>query len=179
MMRETQDKLEQSQSVCVSCLYDAIYNIRTIARLNKDLDKIMKRNTKGSLIAFKGHQHALCPQFTVTPYSDMLSRSIAQYLKDLPAKDIGVYYFRNAIFMLNLPDCTDNEAKNLVEILIHRFSKPWKFGEDEHSIHCSLGIAFYPENGRGCRGALQGGKHGNVPCKRIQAEQLCFLFRLA
>ncbi len=25
--------------------------------------------------------------------------------------------------MLNLPDCTDNEAKNLVEMLIHRFSK--------------------------------------------------------
>ena len=99
----------------------------------------------------------------------MLLRSIAQYLKDLPVKDIGVYYFTNAIFMLNLPDCTDNEAKNLVEMLIHRFSKPWKFGEDEHSIHCSLGIAFYPENG----------EDGNVPCKRIQAEQLRLLFRLA
>ena len=107
----------------------------------------MKRNTKGSLIAFKVTNTRTLSAVYGHTYSDMLLRSIAQYLKDLPVKDIGVYYFTNAIFMLNLPDCTDNEAKNLVEMLIHRFSKPWKFGEDEHSIHCSLGIAFYPENG--------------------------------
>lgn len=148
MRKETQDKLEQSQKrMRQLAFYDAIYNIPNRARLNKDLDKIMKRNTKGSLIAFKVTNTRTLSAVYGHTYSDMLLRSIAQYLKDLPVKDIGVYYFTNAIFMLNLPDCTDNEAKNLVEMLIHRFSKPWKFGEDEHSIHCSLGIAFYPENG--------------------------------
>ena len=107
----------------------------------------MKHNGKGSLLAFKvTNTRSLSAVYGHT-YSDMLLRSIAQYLGNLPIKDIGVYYFTNAIFMLNLPDCTDNEAKNLAEMLIYRFSKPWKFGEDEHSIHCSLGIAFYPENG--------------------------------
>lgn len=148
MRKETQDKLEQSQKLMRQlAFYDAIYNIPNRARLNKDLDKIIKRNTKGSLIAFKVTNTRTLSAVYGHTYSDMLLRSIAQYLKDLPVKDIGVYYFTNAIFMLNLPDCTDNEAKNLVEMLIHRFSKPWKFGEDEHSIHCSLGIAFYPENG--------------------------------
>ena len=127
--------------------YDAIYGIPNRARLNKDLDKIMKRNGKGSLLAFKvTNTRSLSAVYGHT-YSDMLLRSIAQYLNNLPIKDIGVYYFTNAIFMLNLPDCTDDEAKNLAEMLIYRFSKPWKFGEGEHSIHCSLGIAFYPENG--------------------------------
>ena len=148
MRKETQDKLEQSQKrMRQLAFYDAIYNIPNRARLNKDLDKIMKHNGKGSLLAFKvTNTRSLSAVYGHT-YSDMLLRSIAQYLGNLPIKDIGVYYFTNAIFMLNLPDCTDNEAKNLAEMLIYRFSKPWKFGEDEHSIHCSLGIAFYPENG--------------------------------
>ena len=92
--------------------YDAIYNIPNRARLNKDLDKIIKRNTKGSLIAFKVTNTRTLSAVYGHTYSDMLLRSIAQYLKDLPVKDIGVYYFTNAIFMLNLPDCTDNEAKH-------------------------------------------------------------------
>lgn len=148
MRKETQDKLEQSQKrMRQLAFYDAIYGIPNRARLNKDLDKIMKRNGKGSLLAFKvTNTRSLSAVYGHT-YSDMLLRSIAQYLNNLPIKDIGVYYFTNAIFMLNLPDCTDDEAKNLAEMLIYRFSKPWKFGEDEHSIHCSLGIAFYPENG--------------------------------
>ena len=148
MRKETQDKLEQSQKrMRQLAFYDAIYGIPNRARLNKDLDKIMKCNGKGSLLAFKvTNTRSLSAVYGHT-YSDMLLRSIAQYLNNLPIKDIGVYYFTNAIFMLNLPDCTDDEAKNLAEMLIYRFSKPWKFGEDEHSIHCSLGIAFYPENG--------------------------------
>lgn len=74
MRKETQDKLEQSQKLMRQlAFYDAIYNIPNRARLNKDLDKIIKRNTKGSLICFQGHQHtALCPQFNGHTYSDML-----------------------------------------------------------------------------------------------------------
>ena len=67
MRKETQDKLEQSQKLMRQlAFYDAIYNIPNRARLNKDLDKIIKRNTKGSLIAFKV-TNTRTPQFTVTP----------------------------------------------------------------------------------------------------------------
>lgn len=149
MRKETQDKLEESQKrMRQLAFYDAIYNIPNRARLNKDLDKLIKKGGKGSLLAFKvTNTRSLSAVYGHT-YSDMLLRSIAQYLGELPVKGIGVYYFTNAIFMLNLPDCTADEAKNLAEMLIYRFSKPWRFGEDEHYIHCSLGIAFYPENGK-------------------------------
>lgn len=149
MRKETQDKLEESQKrMRQLAFYDAIYNIPNRARLNKDLDKLIKKGGKGSLLAFKvTNTRSLSAVYGHT-YSDMLLRSIAQYLEELPVKGIGVYYFTNAIFMLNLPDCTADEAKNLAEMLIYRFSKPWRFGEDEHYIHCSLGIAFYPENGK-------------------------------
>ncbi len=100
MRKETQDKLEQSQKrMRQLAFYDAIYNIPNRARLNKDLDKIMKRNTKGSLIAFKVTNTRTLSAVYGHTYSDMLLRSIAQYLKDLPVKDIGVYYFTNAIFL--------------------------------------------------------------------------------
>lgn len=149
MRKETQDKLEESQKrMRQLAFYDAIYNIPNRARLNKDLDKRIKKGGKGSLVAFKvTNTRSLSAVYGHT-YSDMLLRSIAQYLSELPVKGIGVYYFTNAIFMLDLPDCTADEAKNLAEMLIYRFSKPWRFGEDEHYIHCSLGIAFYPENGK-------------------------------
>ena len=149
MRKETQDKLEESQKrMRQLAFYDAIYNIPNRARLNKDLDKLIKKGGKGALIAFKvTNTRSLSAVYGHT-YSDMLLRSVAQYLSELPVKGIGVYYFTNAIFMLNLPDCTSDEAKNLAEMLIYRFSKPWRFGEDEHYIHCSLGISFYPENGK-------------------------------
>lgn len=149
MRKETQDKLEESQKrMRQLAFYDAIYNIPNRARLNKDLDKRIKKGGKGSLVAFKvTNTRSLSAVYGHT-YSDMLLRSIAQYLSELPVKGVGVYYFTNAIFMLDLPDCTADEAKNLAEMLIYRFSKPWRFGEDEHYIHCSLGIAFYPENGK-------------------------------
>lgn len=68
MRKETQDKLEQSQKLMRQlAFYDAIYNIPNRARLNKDLDKIIKRNTKARLSLSRSPTHALCPQFTVTP----------------------------------------------------------------------------------------------------------------
>ncbi|MBR4305275.1 MAG: GGDEF domain-containing protein, partial [Ruminiclostridium sp.] len=149
MQMKTQEKLEESQNrMRQLAFYDAIYNIPNRARLNRDLGKLFRKGAEGSLVAFKITNIKNLSAVNGHTYSDMLLRSVAQYLKTLPIKNLDAYYFTNAIFMLNLPDCTGDEPKRLAEMLIHKFSKPWKFGGDELSIHCSMGIAYYPLNGR-------------------------------
>ena len=149
MQMKVQEKLEESQDKMRQlAFYDAIYNIPNRARLNKDLGTLLRKGNQGSLIAFKVTNTRNLSAVNGHTYSDMLLRSVAQYLKTLPIKNIGVYYFTNAIFMLNLPGCTGDEPKRLTEMLIHKFSKPWKFGGEELNINCSLGIAYYPLNGK-------------------------------
>lgn len=149
MQMKTQEKLELSQDKMRQlAFYDAIFNLPNRTKLNKDMGTLLRKGTEGSLIAFKVTNTSNLSAVNGHTYSDMLLRNVAQYLKTLPIKNIGVYYFTNAIFMLNLPGCTGDEPKKLVEMLIHKFSKPWKFGGDELNINCSLGIAYYPLNGK-------------------------------
>ena len=149
MQMKTQEKLEISQDKMRQlAFYDAIFNIPNRTKLNKDMGTLLRKNTEGSLIAFKITNTSNLSAVNGHTYSDMLLRNVAQYLKTLPIKNIGVYYFTNAIFMLNLPGCTGDEPKRLAEVLIHKFSKPWKFGGDELNINCSMGIAYYPLNGK-------------------------------
>ena len=149
MRKKTQEKLEESQRrMRQLAFYDSIYKVPNRARLNKDLTALLKKGTEGSLIAFKVTNTRNLSAVNGHTYSDLLLRSVAQYLSSLPVEGIGVYYFTNAIFMINLPDNTDREAKKLAEMLIQRFSKPWEFEGEEQNIHCSLGIAYYPVNGK-------------------------------
>lgn len=149
MQMKVQEKLEQSQDKLRQlAFYDAIYNIPNRTKLNRDMGTLLRKGESGSIIAFKVTNTRNLSAVNGHTYSDMLLRNVAQYLEKLPVKNLGVYYFTNAIFMLNLPGCIGDEPKRLVEMLIHKFSKPWKFGGDELSIQCSMGIAYYPLNGK-------------------------------
>ena len=149
MQMKVQEKLEQSQDKLRQlAFYDAIYNIPNRTKLNRDMGTLLRKGESGSIIAFKVTNTRNLSAVNGHTYSDMLLRNVAQYLEKLPVKNLGVYYFTNAIFMLNLPGCIGDEPKRLVEMLIHKFSKPWKFGGDELNINCSLGIAYYPLNGK-------------------------------
>ncbi len=150
MMRcETQQKLEESQNRMQQlAFYDVIYQIPNRVRLNKDMSELLQNGASGALIAFKvTNTRALSAVYGHT-YTDSMLRSIAHYLEELPVKDVSVYYFANAIFMINLPGYCADDAKSFVETLIKRFSEPWRFGDSEHTVHCSMGIALYPQNGK-------------------------------
>lgn len=144
-----EEKLEESQlKLRRLAFYDSIFNVPNRAKLNKDLSAIIESGKEGSIIAFKITNTRSLSAVNGHTYSDLLVRSVAQYLAKLPVKDIGVYYFTNAIFILNLPGCVGGEAKKLAEALVYRFSKPWSFEGAEHFIYCSMGIAYYPLNGK-------------------------------
>ncbi len=149
MRKKAQEKLEESQAKMRQlAFYDAIYNIPNRARLNKDLFALLKKGTEGSIIAFKVTNTRNLSAVNGHTYSDLLLRSVAQYLKNLPIKNSKVYYFTNAIFMMNLPECSSATAKQIAETLVHRFSKPWEFEGEEVYVNCSMGIAYYPINGK-------------------------------
>lgn len=149
MRKRTQEKLEESQQrMRQLAFYDSIFQVPNRARLNKDLTELLENGEEGSIVAFKITNTRSLSAVNGHSYSDMLVKSVAQYLVSLPVKNLGVYYFTNAIFMLNLPGCMGNEAKKLAEMLIYRFSKPWIYDGSEHHIYCSLGIAYYPVNGK-------------------------------
>ncbi len=149
MRKKAQQKLEESQNrMRQLAFYDAIYNIPNRARLNKDLKSLLEKGTEGSIIAFKVTNTRNLSAVNGHTYSDMLLRSVAQYLKNLPIKSSKVYYFTNAIFMINLPECSSDISKQVAEMLIYRFSKPWAFEGEEVYINCSLGLAYYPVNGK-------------------------------
>lgn len=149
MRKNTQDKLDESnEKMQELAFYDSIFKVPNRTRLNKDLTAILENGGEGSLIAFKIANTRALSAVNGHSYADMLVRSIARYLTSLPVKDLGVYYFTNSIFMLNLPGCVGSEPKKLAEMLVTRFLKPWIFDGREYSINCCLGIAYYPLNGK-------------------------------
>lgn len=149
MRISAQEKLEESQRrLSQLAFYDSIFNIPNRAKLSRDLTELINGGKSGALIAFKISDTRSISAVYGHTYSDMLLRNVAEYLSKLPIKDIGVYYFSNAIFMIDLPGCGSDGAKSLVRTLIYRFCEPWTFRGVQHNIRCSMGIAFYPLNGK-------------------------------
>lgn len=149
MRKRAQKKLEESQErILQLAFYDSIFQVPNRARLNRDLTELLNKDADGSIISFKVTNTRNLSAVNGHSYTDLLLRSVAQYLRRLPIKNLGVYYFTNSIFILNLPYCTGTEARSLAEMLLYRFSKPWLFDNSEHYIHCSIGIAYYPVNGK-------------------------------
>lgn len=149
MRANTEKKLAESKAKLKQVAFkDSILNIQNRARLNKDLNKLLKKSYSGALIAFKITNMRSISAVYGHSYADMLLRSIAQYLNDMPLENKSAYYYTNSIFMINLKNGTANHAKQLAETLIYRFTKPWIMNDNEHFIHCSIGISFYPVNGR-------------------------------
>ncbi len=149
MRISAQEKLEESRrELNRLAFYDSIFNIPNRAKLSADLSALLEKGKSGALTAFKIVNTRNLSAVYGHTYSDMLLRSVAEYLSSLPIKDIGVYYFSNAIFMINLPGCGSEGAKKLAETLIYRFSSPWEFRGGLHQLKCSMGIAFYPVNGK-------------------------------
>ncbi len=149
MRISAQEKLDESRrELNRLAFYDSIFNTPNRAKLSGDLSQLLEKGKSGVLIAFKIANTRELSALYGHAYSDMLLRSVAEYLSRLPVKNIGVYYYSNAIFMINLPDCGSEGAKKLAEMLICRFSSPWEFRGGLHSLKCSMGIAFYPANGK-------------------------------
>ncbi|MCH5324810.1 MAG: EAL domain-containing protein [Eubacterium sp.] len=149
MRISAQEKLDESRKeLSRLAFYDSIFNTPNRAKLSGDLSALLERSVSGAVIAFKIANTRNLSALYGHSYSDMLLRSVAEYLSKLPIKDIGVYYFSNAIFMINLPGCGSDGAKKVAETLIYRFSLPWEFRGGLHNLKCCMGIAFYPSNGK-------------------------------
>lgn len=151
MRINTEKKLDESKSKLKQLAFnDSILNIPNRTKLNKDLSLKLNKNQPGALIAFKVANMRQLSAIYGHSYADLLLRSIAQYLNSIPVKEKSVYYYTNSIFMISLHNSSGTDAKQLAEMLIYRFNRPWLYNNSEHNVACSIGIAFYPVNGSTC-----------------------------
>ncbi|MCL2638752.1 MAG: EAL domain-containing protein [Oscillospiraceae bacterium] len=124
--------------------YDRILDIPNRAKLDEDLQAELDIRRQGAAAVVKiANLHTFNELFGHT-YTDELLRKAAQFISEMPVKNLTAYRFSGNTLMLLLREADEESAKATIEELLKRFAKPWKHENSEHYLDAGIGIALYP-----------------------------------
>lgn len=129
---------------------DAILDIPNRAQLDKDLSEILEKQSSGAAITLKLTNMRIFNELFGHAYTDKLLKSVANFLKEIPAENLKVYRFSGNMLMIILTGCNGLHAKKFAENVQQRFGSPWEQEGNSHFLESGIGISLFPENGGSC-----------------------------
>lgn len=117
-------------------------------KLDSDIEELIDdENRKAALLALKVTNMRNVNEVFGHAYTDLLLKSVAEYISHIRSDEKTVYRFTGNILMILLYDIDTKEAKRFAEQIVIRFREPWSNVEGSHYLEMGIGITMLPENG--------------------------------
>ena len=143
---------EQNNRLKKMAYTDPVLDISNRAALDHDLQHRLSNNRSGAVIALKITNVSTLNEAFGHIHSDNLLKKISAYLNSLEFRGKSVYRFSGSVLMLVLAGGGVEQVRELMKIIIDRFSGPWKIEDEEHFLSMSAGAALYPDDSSSCEG---------------------------
>ena len=123
---------------------DPVLNIPNRAMLEKDLAAELERKNNGFAAVVKITNLHTFNELFGHEYTDSMLRDVSGYIANMPHTGLTLYRYSGTALMFLCRGADENTAKELTELLLERFKKPWKQTDGAHYLDACVGIAVYP-----------------------------------
>lgn len=141
---------EQNERLKRLAYTDPVLGIPNRTCLDRDLSAQLEEGTHGAAISMKVTNINTVNEAFGHIYSDNLLQKIARYIYDINLGDKQVYRFSGSVLVILLKNCGRDGAKDFLDNLLERFTRPWNVAGEEHYLEMNAGIAFYPRSDDNC-----------------------------
>lgn len=141
---------EQNERLKRLAFTDPVLGIPNRTCLDRDLSAQLEENVHGAAVSVKLTNVNTVNEAFGHIYSDNILQKIARYIYNLNLRDMQVYRFSGSILMILLKNCGREGAKDFLDNLLERFTRPWTVAGEEHYLEMNAGVAFYPRDADSC-----------------------------
>lgn len=141
---------EQNERLKRLAFTDPVLGIPNRTCLDRDLSAQLEEGAHGAAISMKVTNINTVNEAFGHIYSDNLLQKIARYIYDINLGDKQVYRFSGSVLMILIKNCGRDGAKDFLDNLMERFTRPWNVAGEEHYLEMNAGIAFYPRSDDNC-----------------------------
>ncbi|MCM1055364.1 MAG: GGDEF and EAL domain-containing protein [Bacteroides sp.] len=141
---------EQNERLKRLAFTDPVLGIPNRTCLDRDLSEQLEKGGDGVAISIKLTNVNTVNEAFGHIYSDNILQKIARYIYDINLCDKQVYRFSGSILMIIIKECGRDGAKDFLDNLLERFTRPWTVAGEEHYLEMNAGVAFYPRSTDNC-----------------------------
>jgi diguanylate cyclase (GGDEF)-like protein len=141
---------EQNERLKRLAFTDPVLGIPNRTCLDRDLSAQLTQGEHGAAISMKVTNINTVNEAFGHIYSDNLIQKIARYIYEINLGDKQVYRFSGSVLMILIKNCGRDGAKDFLDNLLERFTRPWTVAGEEHYLEMNAGIAFYPRGDDSC-----------------------------
>lgn len=124
--------------------YDLTTNIPNRSMFERDFEKELD-GVSGAVIAVEITSMKSISEIYSCEYADNILKSAAEYIAAIPcSSEKKVYRFSNDILLVNMKGSSREEARQLAQALLTKFSSPWYLNDTEHHLEVYAGVTSYP-----------------------------------
>ncbi|MDR1754280.1 MAG: GGDEF domain-containing protein [Eubacterium sp.] len=139
---------ETSRQATYLAYHDPTLNVPNRAKLDIDLREEFISQKEGSVVYIKVTNLRTFNELFGHSYTDMLIKSVTDYIASMPVEAIKIYRFSGNIITVLLSNADALAAKKFSEMLLIRFKRPWEQDGNEHYLEAGIGVTLYPQNGK-------------------------------
>ncbi len=148
--------------------YDALLDIPNRACLMRVLQSVFDSGedaASGAILILDLDDFKFVNDTLGSQYGDEMLRRIVQYFNECPELVGKVFRFGGDEFFVLLQGYSQEEATDLADDLLVRFSRPWRVFDVECTCTVSLGIAVFPASGNNPKQIIANGEYAVYDAK--------------
>lgn len=134
---------EKNKQLYRLAFFDNMLGIRNRARLDLDAEEALTGNESGIAMAVRIANTRSLNEVFGQSYTDRLLRMMAEYLSSPDVGGESVYRYSGSIMLLLMKNKTEQDAQDLANKIIARFSEPFFIDGVEQYAETSIGIAAF------------------------------------